>query len=250
MDVEILQKLVAISDAIYAATDRETLFQALASGIRALGFDSFHLSSRKRNRTSLVTEPTLATFPAQFLSDYERLHWTDVDPITERVFASRERFVWNILDHSYPEIRRQSFVEFVRSLGMSTWTVLPVHHSDGSVSGLALLCLNPQRVWRDNELAVAIIANAALAKAEILGLSFGVSADEATALRLLSEPQVEILKWMAEGKSNSVIAVITGHSERAVRYHVSEILRKFGIATRQQAIAIYQASTGSSLRSL
>ncbi|WP_052228044.1 LuxR family transcriptional regulator [Rhizobium sp. WW_1] len=244
MDTEILQHLVTISDAIYAASDRDMLFQALASGIRALGFDSFHLSSRKNDRVSLVMEPVAATFPDQFLRDYERLHWADVDPITERVFTDRKRFMWNIQDHNYPEIRRRSFVDFMRSLGMSGWMVLPSSHCDGSVSGMALLSLNPQQLGRDQQLAAVVVANAALTKAEMLGLSQGISADEAAALRLLSLQQVEILKWMAEGKSNSVIAVITGHTERTVRYHVSEILRKFGVATRQQAIAIFQSSAG------
>lgn len=245
MDTKILEIVVAVSDAIHAATDRGQLLQALSSGIRPLGFDSFHLSSRKQDRSSLVVEPTFATFPEAFLKDYERLGWGEVDPITERVFASSERFVWNTLEHGYPEIRKQSFVDFMRSLGMVTWMVSPAHHSDGTVSGVAMLSFEPHLVRRANQLAAAIVTDASLAKAEMLGLSSGISADEAIALRLLSSPQVEILKWMAEGKSNPVIATITGISERAIRYHVSEILRKFGVATRQQAIVIYRTSKGS-----
>lgn len=245
MDTEILQILVAVSDAIHAATDRDQLLQALSSGTRALGFDSFHLGSRKHDRNNLVVEPALATFPEAFLRDYERLGWAEIDPITERVFASSERFVWNTLEHGYPEAQKQSFVDFMRSLGMVTWMVSPTYHPDGTVSGVAMLSFEPHPVRRATQLAVAIVTDASLAKVEMLGLSSGISADEAIALRLLSAPQVEILKWMAEGKSNPVIATITGNSERAIRYHVSEILRKFGVATRQQAIVIYRASKSS-----
>lgn len=236
MDIDILQNLVTVTEAIQAAADRDGLLQALASGVGAFGFDGFHLSLRKRDRVSLVVDPAIATFPDQFLSDYERLHWGEVDPITERVFASAERFSWAVEDHNYPDIRRRSFVDFIRSLGMCTWTVLPSHHTDGTISGLAILSFGPQLLSREKQLAAAIIANAALARAEMLGLSERISADEATSLSLLSEPQIEILKWMAEGKSNAVISVITGYQERTVRYHVSEILRKFGVATRLQAI--------------
>jgi len=89
--------------------------------------------------------------------------------------------------------------------------------------------------------AVAIMANAAMAKAEMLGLCPEISADEAHTVHALSERQVEILKWIAEGKSNPAIATITGLNDRAVRFHVSEILRKLGIASRSQAGAIYRA---------
>lgn len=249
MSLDVLQTLVAITDAIRAATDRDQLLQALSTGVRALGFDSFHLSSRKPNRLELVVEPTLTTFPEAFLRDYDRLGWAEVDPITERVFASRGRFVWNTLDYNHPGPRKQSFVDFMRSLEMFTWMISPTHHADGTVSGMAMLSLTPHLVQRKHQLAAAIVADAALAKAEMLGLCPGLSRDEAITLHLLSEPQMEVLNWMAEGKSNSVIATITGNSERAVRYHASEILRKLGVATRQQAIAIYRASASSLSRS-
>jgi LuxR family transcriptional regulator len=89
-----------------------------------------------------------------------------------------------------------------------------------------------------NALAVAILSTFAIAKAETLGLSPSISADEASALRSLSPPQREILKWVAAGKSNFDIATILGLPERTVRYHVSEILRKLGVVSRSQAVVI------------
>jgi LuxR family transcriptional regulator len=89
--------------------------------------------------------------------------------------------------------------------------------------------------------AANVIGNAALAKAEMLGLCDAISADEAAAARSLSQAQSEILNWIAEGKSNTDIGTIMDMSERTVRYHVSVILQKLGVASRAQAAAIRNA---------
>lgn len=54
----------------------------------------------------------------------------------------------------------------------------------------------------------------------------------------LTERQVEILTWAAKGKSNGDIATILSQSRRAVDYHMSEILRKLGVTSRAQAVAL------------
>jgi DNA-binding CsgD family transcriptional regulator len=53
----------------------------------------------------------------------------------------------------------------------------------------------------------------------------------------LSTIQLNYLRWAAEGKSSTDIAIITGASRRAIAYHFSEILRKLGVSSRAQAIA-------------
>ncbi|WP_147182402.1 MULTISPECIES: helix-turn-helix transcriptional regulator [Hyphomicrobiales] len=86
-----------------------------------------------------------------------------------------------------------------------------------------------------------VIANSAVMKAVALGLCPDVSIDERQQLSELSEMQSEVLKSAASGKSNGDISVILNCSERAVKYHMSEILRKLGVATRAQAISRFAA---------
>jgi LuxR family transcriptional regulator len=54
----------------------------------------------------------------------------------------------------------------------------------------------------------------------------------------LTDKQIEIVKWIREGKSNTDIATIMNLPVRTIRYHVSEIIRKLGVATRAQAACI------------
>lgn len=77
----------------------------------------------------------------------------------------------------------------------------------------------------DFELLIAIIRHR-LAAAEK-----GVEKSE---LRL-TEREVQVLTWVARGKSSSDIATILGISERTVNFHLDNAMRKAGVATRVQA---------------
>ena len=51
----------------------------------------------------------------------------------------------------------------------------------------------------------------------------------------LTEREVEALAWSAKGKSSTDIAVLMNVSERTVNFHISNAMRKLGVATRIQA---------------
>jgi DNA-binding NarL/FixJ family response regulator len=51
----------------------------------------------------------------------------------------------------------------------------------------------------------------------------------------LTDREVEALTWVARGKSSTDIAVIMGVSERTVNFHINNVIRKLGVATRVQA---------------
>lgn len=242
MDKDVLEKLVGISISIYAAEDDAALFQALSDGIRLLGFDSFLFSLHKASKHDIMLDATFSTFPSDFIDHYARLHWIDVDPIIQQAMSMDQPFVWNSAESRYEEIRKQRFIDHIRSLHMCSGLVVLIAHKDGTRSGISAVSLICRTVARNIGLAVELMTRAAVAKSEMLGLCPSSVTDETANICLLSEAQREILKWMAEGKSNPDIATITGITERTIRYHVSEILRKLGVATRMQAVAIFQAS--------
>ena len=51
----------------------------------------------------------------------------------------------------------------------------------------------------------------------------------------LTERELQVLTWVARGKSSSDIATILGISERTVNFHLDNAMRKAGVATRVQA---------------
>jgi NarL family two-component system response regulator LiaR len=63
----------------------------------------------------------------------------------------------------------------------------------------------------------------------------GSSSEEDTAVRSLTERELEVLKLLAEGLSNRALAEALTISEKTVKTHVSNILPKLGLSDRTQA---------------
>lgn len=55
---------------------------------------------------------------------------------------------------------------------------------------------------------------------------------------LLSERELEVLKWLAEGDRNDRIAEKMNIASVTVNYHLKEIKRKLGAKTREQSVAL------------
>jgi DNA-binding NarL/FixJ family response regulator len=51
----------------------------------------------------------------------------------------------------------------------------------------------------------------------------------------LTDREIEALTWVAKGKSSTDIAVLMNVSERTVNFHINNVIRKVGVATRVQA---------------
>jgi len=76
----------------------------------------------------------------------------------------------------------------------------------------------------DFELLVEVVRNRLTQRAERTPIDFA-----------LTDREIEALTWVAKGKSSTDIAVLMNVSERTVNFHISNVIRKLGVATRVQA---------------
>ncbi len=53
----------------------------------------------------------------------------------------------------------------------------------------------------------------------------------------LTPRELEVLRWLAQGKTNKEIAAALNITQRTVKFHVSSILRKLGAGNRTEALA-------------
>ncbi len=54
----------------------------------------------------------------------------------------------------------------------------------------------------------------------------------------LSRRELEVLRWLATGRSNKEIARGTGITEGTVKFHVTAIMTKLGVRSRTEAVAV------------
>jgi LuxR family maltose regulon positive regulatory protein len=67
--------------------------------------------------------------------------------------------------------------------------------------------------------------------------AISVRANTEPILEPLSERELEVLQWMATGASNEEIAQALIIATTTAKKHVSNIIRKFGVENRTQAVA-------------
>lgn len=223
---------------ICAAQDRAMLHAATQSGIVALGFDSFNLGHQKHCKRQFMIEPTLTSWTAQDLQNYDRDNWYDRDPLLARAASKERPQTWSATDWRGNQ-HYGDYSEYIVELGIKNGVTAPLSNHRGTLSAICVLSFTPNLHGPKVASAVAVIGQVAMTRAATLGL---VEADDnlakAQALVTLSPQQLEILDWARQGKSNRDIAEISGSSKRAIDYHMSEILRKLGVSGRSQAIAI------------
>ena len=53
----------------------------------------------------------------------------------------------------------------------------------------------------------------------------------------LSAKEMEILRWVQEGKTNDEIAIIIGKSKWTAKYHLKNIMKKLDVTSRVQAVS-------------
>lgn len=217
------------------STNRDQLISAISDGILRFGFQSFNLSCNKTSVREFMTDPTLTDWSKSDLDGYHRNQLIDCDPLLELVAQDGVRKLWRSTDwRGKPKV--QAYSAYIERIGVRSGVTVTLAGRPDRVSAFAALSSREDVEDPSVAPAIAVLAQAALARAAVLGIpSVDLPAASATH-GSLTATQLEILSWARQGKSNRDIATILGISPRTVNYHMSEILKKLGVASRTQAI--------------
>lgn len=74
--------------------------------------------------------------------------------------------------------------------------------------------------------------------AEIVTFSSKLAAEAAGKAALFTPRELEVIRWIAKGKSDWEIGEILFISRKTVNYHVERAKRKLRVATRTQAVLV------------
>lgn len=240
MEKILLQRLVVATSAIRQAGSELELRQALHNCTESLGFSSFTFSHNLRDSRELVLSPMMTNWTSDFTDEYRKRNWVEHDLLLATSVVWETGIVWSTpaLVRKKLEPMERNFVDFLDEMQMRSG-VIAMTSANGHFSALSFETSQAKMPSPPFLEAANVVVNAAMIRAEALNLNGSM----VKASTVLSAQQIEILRWAAEGKSNTDIADITGHTKRTVTYHVSEILRKLGVATRSQAVALLAAGS-------
>jgi DNA-binding CsgD family transcriptional regulator len=204
---------------------------AFANAIAPHGFSMVSCGGSRETPSGRVWEFFFNTWPPEFLLEYQNNDYVRHDIMPAAARLSPMPFTWVELLRDRKQTPQQiAFHNRVRELGVVDGYAVPIHLPAGDIG----LCVSvATHVIEDTEQRLAL--HMASLYAHHRSQAFGRATDASSVKILLSPRELECLKWVLDGKSDTDIGGILGISHTTAHFHIERAKKKFGVRTRTQA---------------
>lgn len=170
------------------------------------------------------------SFPMEWVKHYSDKGYIQQDPMVKEVFLNYQPFTWSeALERRVIGVPERQIMNECGEFGMKNGFIVPIYQASG-YTGLVSLAGAEVSITEDTRNAVTLACVYLHNRLSTLRRS------EANLEFNLTERELECLRWAASGKSDWEIGQILLISAKTVNYHIENAKRKFGVATRVQAI--------------
>ena len=204
------------------------------------GFSHFYFTLHKIYTPTNNENITLTNFPRNWQEYYARINAEKFDPHLEYAFRSVTPVTWYEIEQSLDKTKESKALNFMRTSSdehsFRSGITLPLRSPDGEKGMLALSRQrenHPALIKRLPEI-LPFITTLALYYCSTVNR---ISNLDAPPRPKLTPRELEIMRWVAEGKDNEMIASILNISVSAVAFHIRNIYKKLGAANRANAVA-------------
>jgi DNA-binding CsgD family transcriptional regulator len=231
-----MQSLMTLED-IAELTEVKTeveLHRSLKKHSIGLGFEQFACGIEISRPLLKPIQHMTSGYAVDWQKQYLDRQYIFTDPTVLHCILSREALVWS--DDMYSTESRE-LQEEAAANGISHGVSVPVHERQGIKSMLNLV--RDQSITRNqNELNLMLAGAKILASISHFSLVRVLVPDLIKAKDPKITPKEKAcLTWAAKGKTAFEIGIILNISEATVVFHLKNIVRKFNVANRTQAIA-------------
>jgi len=214
---------------IHEAETSQELWDVVATYFRGIGVTmASYYTTQTHGKEPVVRREG---FPETWTCKYLEENLVQIDPVPELASRSAKPFYWHELEDIAPSTEdAQRYLSLLKQANIGDGLVFYVFGPSMRNAYVALgfgperLELSSQSIW-----AFQCVAQAGHLRACVL------RADETAAVEL-SKREHEILRWLARGKSNSVIASILSVSPHTIDAHVRRIYTKLDVNDRTSAV--------------
>lgn len=213
--------------------NEDELFQALTKMARDLGFDYCAYGARAPFPVSRPRIVTYSNYPLRWQAMYQDRGYLQTDPTVRHGMRSSAPVVWS--DRLFGSTRQ--LWEEARSFGLNVgWA-----QSSWSANGLGgmLTVARSAEPLTAAELRSKGMKLSWLAQSAHVAMSQRLGASLAPETRVrLSDREIEVLKWTADGKTSAEISDILSISERTANFHIANAMTKLNAANRTAAVVL------------
>ena len=206
---------------------------AFTDCLRPFGFIAVAAGESRELAEGRSWEFFFNTWPGAWLAQYQANDYVRHDLVPAMARLSATPFTWRdaLADRTPTEKQREHY-DWARNLGIVDVYAVPVHYPGGDFG----LCVSLSDHSIDDK-----SERKALQIASILAhqrcFELGGSTDATSSKRPMTPREVECLRWVLKGKSDSDIGAILGISPSTVHFHIERVKTKLGVKTRTQAAA-------------
>ena len=225
-----IKDLLRLLEQISSTNEVEVARQRFDAFSTRLGFSSSACLNVPSQPQEPLTVVEVSRQDNAFWAEYRDQRLYSFDPVLARAARSSVCLAWSEIEKSdHLDANEQRVFECARRYGMTDGISVPIHQT-GNGFVLVSLIGNPATMNQSVRLVIHLAVTAVYTQFRALFHA------ETIQDRALTRRQIEIVAWLAVGKSDWEISQILGVSPKTVNFHVENIKRKYGVATRIQAI--------------
>jgi LuxR family quorum-sensing system transcriptional regulator SolR len=224
--------------ALEGIQSEEQLFKAILSLGRELGFDLCAYGLRMPFPLATPKTVMFNNYPTAWQTQYQAKNYLATDPTVQHAMRSSLPVLWT--DDLFSPA--QEFWEEARSFGLRYGRAQSIREDNGIVGMLTLV--RSDEPITETELGAKQLKMSWLTEVAHIGMSRCVTPKVMPEINAkLSNREVAVLRWTADGKTSDEISSILNITERTVSFHVYNAITKLN-ATNRTSAAIKAAMLG------
>jgi DNA-binding CsgD family transcriptional regulator len=176
-------------------------------------------------------------FPEAFVEHYVNEGHFAKSSVLKAAFKKKYPLNWKTIWGSKRGVSNDSAMKFVQDYGyFDGWIITNRRMTDPSVTAFLVAGKKVETGQRTAAILNCIAPHYAEASRSIFHEK--LRKHKKNRHFKLTPRELEVLKWIMDGKSTWDISIIFGRSERVVKWHVGNIMQKLGAQNRTHAVAI------------
>lgn len=233
----IIEEFIELSN---AAQSKEELFELYVKELQLLGYDQIIYSFITDHKRCGIKagHGVQNMFPQDWMNHYEESGYQALDPAVHYAFQTSQPFSWDYLKKlSFLKKKQTNILLEAEEAGLNTGVGIPLYGANGELAGVGLSSSNMLEIPDKNTLSrLKLITD----QFHFAYCSIEPSPD-VTDIPSLTARELEVLKWLARGKTYEDIADILSCSANNVNFHIKNIYVKLGANSKSLAVlkAIY-----------
>lgn len=228
----IFEQVYPSIEKIRAARADDEVVSVLKDVASWAGFDHFIISGLPHRGVSVEPFVLVNDWPDEWYERYVGRDYIEIDPVARYCFGTLEPFGWGEApvdqDSGSPS---QRLMNEATEFGLNDGVCVPIHTEDGMLG-----CVSFGGAKRDADPRVNMMLHLISLYAHGRLRLFRrrpLLAPEAH----LTEREIEVLKWVATGKTSQDIADLLSITKRTVDFHMANAAKKLGTVTRAHTVA-------------